>query len=163
VEIEEMLDRIKAAVAARSDSSFVIMARTDSFALEGIEGVISRSLAYKEVGADMIFAEALTTLEEYAEVVKRVGIPVLANLTEFGKTPNFNAQELGKVGVALALYPLSAFRAMSLAASLVYNAILNEGTQANVIDKMHTRQQVYNILDYENYEKQMDELFQKKS
>jgi len=156
-----MEDRIKSAVAARSDPSFVIMARTDAYGLEGLEGVIARGLAYKDAGADMLFPEALTSLSEFEEVATRVGIPTLANLTEWGKTPLFNAKELGETGVAIALYPLSAFRAMSLVATQVYEAILSDGSQAAVISNMHTRQQVYDILDYDKYEKQMDAVLKK--
>ena len=138
------------------------MARTDAYESEGLEGVIRRALAYKEAGADMLFPEALRSLEEFEEVVNKVDMPILANLTEFGKTPNFTAQQLASVGVSMALYPLSAFRAMSLAAMTVYETILKEGSQQGAISKMHTRQQVYDILDYDKYEKQMDELFKKK-
>jgi methylisocitrate lyase len=161
VETEEMVDRIKAAVAARRDTSFVVMARTDAMASEGLEGVINRCLAYKDAGADMIFPEALTKLEEYTEVADRVGLPILANITEFGKTPLYSASELAQSGVSIVLYPLSAFRAMSLAASMVYGAIASEGTQKNVLDQMHTRQQIYDIIGYDKYEKQMDDLFGK--
>lgn len=154
-----MCDRIKTAVAARRDPSFVIMARTDAYASEGLEGVIRRSLAYKEAGADMLFPEALTTLDEFKAVVEKVGIPVLANMTEWGKTPLFSAAELGEAGISIALYPLSAFRAMSLAAAQVYQTILQEGSQKTAIPSMHTRQQVYDVLDYEKYEAQMDKLF----
>lgn len=157
-----MVDRIKSASSARGDADFVIMARTDAYESEGIEGVVRRALAYKEAGADMLFPEALRTLEEFEEVVKRVEIPILANLTEFGKTPSFTAEQLASAGVSIALYPLSAFRAMSLAAMNVYETILKEGSQQSAIPTMHTRQQVYDILDYDKYEKQMDELFKKK-
>lgn len=158
-----MVDRIKAAVSARKDESFVIMARTDAMASEGLEGVIVRALAYKDAGADMIFPEALTTLEEYSELSKRVGLPILANITENGRTPLFTAAELAKSGVAIALYPLSAFRAMSLAASMVFEAIANDGSQKSMLGQMHTRQQVYDVLDYEKYEKRMDEMFGKRN
>lgn len=158
-----MVDRIKSGVSARRDASFVVMARTDAYETEGIEGVIARGNAYKEAGADMLFPEALRTLEEYEEVVKRVNMPVLANLTEFGKTPSFSASQLASVGVSLALYPLSAFRAMSLAALSVYETIMRDGTQQAAIPQMHTRQQVYDILDYDRFEKLMDSLFKKDS
>lgn len=161
VELEEMVDRIKAAVSARRDDSFVVMARTDAYDSEGIEGVVKRALAYKEAGADMLFPEALVTLQEFKEVVERVNMPVLANLTEFGRTPNFSRAQLAEVGVALALYPLSAFRAMSLAAMTVYETIMHDGTQKAAIEKMHTRQQVYDVLDYERYEQHMDALFKR--
>lgn len=140
----------------------MIMARTDAYESEGIEGVVRRAVAYKKAGADMLFPEALRTLAEFEEVVERVEMPVLANLTEFGKTPGFTAQELASVGVAMALYPLSAFRAMSHAAMTVYESIAREGTQQSVVPTMHTRQQVYDILGYDKYEKEMDELFKKK-
>lgn len=161
VDNDEMVDRIRTAAAARKDSSFVIMARTDAYAAEGLEGVISRGLAYKDAGADMLFPEALTSLEEFEEVARRVQIPILANMTEWGKTPLFTVEQLAEAGVAIALYPLSAFRAMSLAASLVYETILNTGTQAAVIEKMHSRQQIYDILDYDKYERQMDAVLKK--
>lgn len=157
-----MVDRIKSAASARKEADFVIMARTDAYELEGIEGVVRRALAYKDAGADMLFPEALRTLEEFEEVVKRVDMPILANLTEFGKTPAFTAEQLASAGVSIALYPLSAFRAMSIAAMNVYETILKEGSQQNAIPTMHTRQQVYDILDYDKYEKQMNELFKKK-
>jgi methylisocitrate lyase len=156
-----MVDRIKAAVAARGDPSFVIMARTDAYASEGLEGVIRRGLAYKEAGADMIFPEALQNASEFGLVAKEVGIPVLANMTEFGKTPLMKAEELGSVGVGISLYPLSAFRAMSMAAMSVYEAILRDGTQAAELENMHTRLQIYDVLNYEGFERQMDELFGK--
>lgn len=156
-----MVDRIKAAAAARKDSSFVIMARTDAYAAEGLDGVVARGLLYKEAGADMFFPEALTSLAEFEEVVNRVGIPVLANMTEWGKTPLFTAQQLADSGVSIALYPLSAFRAMSLAALRIYETILKDGTQAAAIDSMHTRQQIYEILDYDKFERQMDAILKK--
>lgn len=154
-----MVDRIKTAVSARKDPSFVIMARTDAYANEGLEGAIKRCMAYKDAGADMLFPEALKSLEEYQEIVRTVGLPVLANMTEWGKTPLFTAKELGSAGVAIALYPLSAFRAMSLAAMNIYSTILKEGTQCSVVNTMHTRQEIYDILQYDKFEKQMDELF----
>lgn len=154
----EMCDRIKSAVDAREDDNFVIMARTDAVASEGILQAISRTLAYVDSGADMIFAEALTTLDEYKYFVKEVKVPVLANITEFGKTPLFSKAELQSVGIGMILYPLSAFRAMSKAALTVFETILKEGSQKGVIDTMQTRQELYDVLGYLNYEKQLDEL-----
>ena len=155
----EMVDRLKAAADGRSDDSFVIMARTDAHAVEGQQSAIDRALRYVEAGADMIFAEALTTLEEYRQFTNAVRVPVLANITEFGKTPLFTVRELGSVGVGLVLYPLSAFRAMSKAAEAVYAAIRNEGTQKNLTDRMQTRAELYEVLGYHEYEKKLDELF----
>jgi len=156
---EEMADRIKAAVDAREDASFVIMARTDAHAVEGQKAAVERALAYVRAGADMIFAEALTSLEEYREFTTRVPVPVLANLTEFGKTPFFTTQELAQVGVRLVLYPLSAFRAMSQAALAVYRTIRRDGTQRAVVDRMQTREQLYAVLGYHEYEERLDRLF----
>lgn len=161
VAAEEMVDRIKAAVDARGDSRFVVMARTDAFADEGLAGAVERSQAYLAAGADMIFAEALTTLEEYRQFCGAVSAPVLANITEFGKTPLFAAAELGGAGVRLALYPLSAFRAMSKAAEQVFTAIRRDGTQRGMIDAMQTREELYTVLDYHSYERRMDGLFGK--
>ncbi len=158
---EEMVDRIKAAVDARSDPGFVIMARTDALAVEGLQPAIERALACVEAGADMIFPEALTSLEMYHQFAEAVGVPILANLTEFGVTPLFTTAELASAGVGLALYPLSAFRAMSAAALAVYQAIRKEGTQERVIPLMQTRAELYNYLDYYAYEKKLDELFEK--
>ena len=155
----EMCDRIKAAVDARTDPEFVIMARTDSHASEGLDAAIERSRQYVSAGADMIFAEALTSLDEYRKFTSALGVtPVLANITEFGKTPLFTARELGDAGVQLALYPLSAFRAMSNAAVAVYQAI-RQGTQLPVLESMQTREQLYNILNYHAYEQKLDALF----
>ena len=156
---EEMVDRIKAAVDARSDQSFVIMARTDALAVEGMESAIDRAVACVEAGADMIFPEAMTTLEQYAEFTQAVNVPVLANITEFGATPLFSADELASVGVKLQLFPLSAFRAMSQAALNVYQHILNDGSQQAVVDSMQTRMELYDYLGYHEYEKKLDELF----
>jgi methylisocitrate lyase len=156
---EEMVDRIKAAVDARSDQSFVIMARTDALAVEGMESAIDRAVACVEAGADMIFPEAMTTLEQYAEFTQAVNVPVLANITEFGATPLFSADELASVGVKLQLFPLSAFRAMSQAALNVYQHILNDGSQQAVVDSMQTRMDLYDYLGYHEYEKKLDELF----
>ncbi|MGD9391963.1 MAG: methylisocitrate lyase [Chromatiales bacterium] len=156
---EEMVDRIKAAVDARSDQSFVIMARTDALAVEGMESAIDRAVACAEAGADMIFPEAMTTLEQYAEFTQAVNVPVLANITEFGATPLFSADELASVGVKLQLFPLTAFRAMSQAALNVYQHILSDGSQQAVVDSMQTRMDLYDFLGYHEYEKKLDELF----
>jgi methylisocitrate lyase len=156
---EEMSDRIKAAVDGRTDPSFVIMARTDAHAVEGQQAALDRAQAYVAAGADMIFAEALTSLEEYKQFTAAIRVPVLANITEFGKTPLFTTTELGSVGVRLVLYPLSAFRAMSNAALAVYGALRKDGTQKNVMDLMQTRTELYDVLGYNEYEKKLDELF----
>jgi methylisocitrate lyase len=156
---EEMSDRIKSAVDGRTDPSFVIMARTDAHAVEGQQAALDRAQAYVAAGADMIFAEALTSLAEYQQFTAAIRVPVLANITEFGKTPLFTTTELGSVGVRLVLYPLSAFRAMSNAALAVYGALRKEGTQKNVMDLMQTRTQLYDVLGYNEYEKKLDELF----
>jgi methylisocitrate lyase len=159
VAADEMADRIKCAVDARRDDSFVVMARTDAHAIEGLGKAIERSQAYVDAGADMIFAEALTSLAEYSAFTKALGkVPVLANMTEFGKTPLFTAKELKSAGVAIALYPLGAFRAMSRAAEGVYAAIRSEGTQKSVVGGMQTRAELYEVLGYEEYEKRLDRL-----
>jgi methylisocitrate lyase len=155
----EMSDRIRAAVDARRDDSFVVMARTDAHAVEGQQAAIDRAAAYVEAGADMIFAEALTTLDEYRGFTTALSVPVLANITEFGRTPLFTAVELGKAGVRLVLYPLSAFRAMSRAALDVYGAIRRDGSQRAVVDRMQTRDELYAVLGYHDYERKLDELF----
>ena len=157
----EMVDRIKAAVDGRRDASFVIMARTDAHAVEGQAAALERAAAYVAAGADMIFAEALKTLEEYREFVARVPAPVLANLTEFGQTPLFSVDELRGVGVRLILYPLSAFRAASRAQTAVYQAIRSQGTQQSVVPTMQTRAELYEVLGYHEYERKLDELFGK--
>lgn len=162
VEAAEMCDRIKAAVDGRTDPRFVIMARTDAHAVEGQQAAVDRALKYVEAGADMIFAEALATLDEYRQFTQAVKVPVLANITEFGKTPLFTTQELGGAGVRLALYPLSAFRAMSKAAERVYGELRRQGTQKGVLDGMQTRAELYDVLGYMDYEKKLDELFRKK-
>ncbi len=162
VETGEMCDRIKAAVDGRSDDRFAIMARTDAHAVEGQQAALDRSAAYVEAGADMIFAEALTTVEEYRQFTNVIKVPVLANLTEFGKTPLFTAEELGEVGVAMTLYPLSAFRAMSKAALEVYAEIAETGTSAGAVDTMQTRMELYDVLGYQAYEDKLDELFAEK-
>jgi methylisocitrate lyase len=159
VEAAEMVDRIKAAVDARSDPKFAIMARTDAHAVEGQLAALERAAQYVEAGADMIFAEALTTLEEYREFTRAIDAPVLANLTEFGRTPLFGREELAKAGVKLALYPLSAFRAMAAAADNVYRSIREDGTQKAAVDGMQTRADLYEVLDYHAYEQKLDELF----
>jgi methylisocitrate lyase len=159
VPAEEMSDRIKSAVDGRTDPSFVIMARTDAHAVEGQQAALDRAQAYVAAGADMIFAEALTSLEEYKQFTAAIRVPVLANITEFGKTPLFTTTELGSVGVRLVLYPLSAFRAMSNAALAVYGALRKEVTQKNVMDLMQTRAELYDVLGYNEYEKKLDELF----
>jgi len=159
VETSEMVDRIKAAVDGRSDDRFTIMARTDAHAVEGLKAALDRSSAYVEAGADMIFAEALTTLDEYRQFTSAIDVPVLANLTEFGKTPMFTTEELADAGVSLALYPLSAYRAMSKAAEAVYETLRRDGTQKAVIDDMQTRDELYDVLGYHEYEDKLDRLF----
>ncbi|MGB5248070.1 MAG: methylisocitrate lyase [Gammaproteobacteria bacterium] len=155
----EMCDRIRAAVDARPDPRFVIMARTDAHAVEGQAAALDRAAAYVEAGADMIFAEALQTLDEYRDFTAAIKIPVLANITEFGKTPLFTTEELGDAGVRLALYPLSAFRAMSQAAVSVYSALREDGTQKRVLGRMQTRKELYEVLAYHDYEAKLDDLF----
>ncbi len=155
----EMVDRIKAAVDARGDD-FVIMARTDALAVEGMDSAIERAVACVEAGADMIFPEAMTELAQYERFVAAVGVPVLANITEFGATPLFSTTELGNAGVALVLYPLSAFRAMNQAALRVYEAIRRDGTQAKVVETMQTRMELYDFLRYHDFERKLDELFE---
>ena len=159
VDTAEMADRIKAAVDGRSDDKFTIMARTDAHAVEGLEAALDRSAAYVQAGADMIFAEALTTLDEYQQFTSAIDVPVLANLTEFGKTPLFTTEELANAGVSLALYPLSAYRAMSKAAAAVYETLRRDGTQKAVIDNMQTRDELYDVLGYHEYEDKLDQLF----
>jgi methylisocitrate lyase len=159
VPTQEMCDRLKAALDARRDDSFVIMARTDAHAVEGLAAAVMRAQAYVAAGADMIFAEAITTLAEYRQFTGAVTVPVLANLTEFGRTPLFTAHELAEAGVRLALYPLSAFRAMSLAAQEVYASIRKDGTQRAQLARMQTREELYDVLDYHAYEAQLDRLF----
>jgi methylisocitrate lyase len=161
VSTAEMVDRLKAALDARTDHQFVVMARTDAHAVEGLAAAIERSCAYVAAGADMIFAEALATLEDYQAFTKAVKVPVLANITEFGKTPLFTTAELSQVGVQLVLYPLSAFRAMNAAALKVFRAIIEEGTQKDVVPLMQTRAELYEVLGYEAYEQKLDELFGK--
>jgi methylisocitrate lyase len=159
VESAEMCDRIKAAVDARGDDRFVIMARTDAHAVEGQQQALARARAYVAAGADMIFAEALTSLAEYRQFTAAVTVPVLANLTEFGRTPLFTVEELAGAGIRMALYPLSAFRAMARAASAVYHEIRAHGTQRAVVPAMQTRDELYAVLGYHEYERKLDELF----
>ncbi len=159
VTADEMVDRLKAAADGRTDREFVLMARTDAHAVEGQQEAIERAQRYVEAGADMIFAEALTTLDEYRQFTAAVRAPVLANITEFGKTPLFTVAELASAGVGLVLYPLSAFRAMSKAAEVVYGAIRRDGTQKSVVDYMQTRTELYEVLGYHEYERKLDELF----
>ena len=159
VSTQEMVDRIKAAVNARSDSDFFIMARTDSFAQEGLQSAIARAQAYVEAGADGIFAEAVQTEAHYRAFSEALEVPLLANITEFGETELWNKQQLGEWGCAMVLYPLSAFRAMNKAAELVYKSVLAEGDQKAVVDMMQTRTELYNYLGYHDYEQTLDALF----
>jgi methylisocitrate lyase len=158
VSTAEMCDRLKAAVDARRDDAFVIMARTDAFAREGRQAAVERTAAYVEAGADMIFAEALYTLEDYRAFTRAIRVPVLANLTEFGMTPYFTVAELKRAGVKMILYPLTAFRAMSRAAELVYGALRKAGTQQPVLDLLQTREELYAVLKYYDFERKLDEL-----
>jgi len=159
----EMADRIKAAVDAKTDDAFVVMARTDALAVVGLEEVIERARIFEEAGADAIFAEAMTSLDMYQRVVDAVKIPVLANITEFGATPCYTTEELASVGIKMALYPLSAFRAMNAAALNVYQTLRREGSQQAVIDTMQTRNDLYEFLGYHDYEDKLDQLFTKES
>jgi methylisocitrate lyase len=154
-----MVDRVKAAVDARTDPQFFVIARTDALAGEGLERAIERSLACVEAGADAIFAEAVRDLETYRRFTAAVGAPVLANLTEFGQTPLLGLEALREAGVAMALYPLSAFRAMNQAALRVFEAIRRDGTQSAVLDTMQTREQLYDVISYHEFERQLDRLF----
>jgi len=156
---QEMVDRIKAAADARTDANFVIMARTDALAVEGLDAAIDRARACVDAGADMIFPEAITELAMYRKFADAVGVPILANLTEFGKTPLFTVDEIASAGVAIALYPLSAFRAMNQAALRVYQALRRDGTQKSVVDTMQTRDDLYEFLGYHGYEQKLDQLF----
>ena len=155
---EEMVDRIRAAVDARTDPNFVVMARTDALAVEGLEAAIDRARAYVEAGADMLFPEAITELSMYRQFADAVQVPILANITEFGATPLFTTDELRSANVAMALYPLSAFRAMNRAAEKVYNVLRQEGTQKSVIDIMQTRNELYESINYYQYEEKLDAL-----
>jgi methylisocitrate lyase len=159
---QEMVDRVKSAVDARTDDSFVIMARTDALAVEGMQSAIDRAMACVEAGADMIFPEAMNKLEQYAEFTKVVNVPVLANITEFGATPLYTTEELAGVGVKLVLYPLSAFRAMCKAAENVYTHLLQDGSQKNVVDTMQTRMELYDTIGYHAFEQKLDQLFAEK-
>ena len=159
VSTSEMVDRIKAAVDARYDDSFVIMARTDALAVEGLDAAIDRSSAFIEAGADMIFAEAVTELDQYQSFVSSLGVPILANITEFGATPLFSLEELRQAGVSLALYPLSAFRAMNKAAENTYRTILEVGHTKGLVDSMQTRSELYEYLNYHEFEQKLDDLF----
>ncbi|EML0363950.1 TPA: methylisocitrate lyase [Providencia rettgeri] len=162
VSTQEMVDRIKAAVDARTDDSFVIMARTDALAVEGIDAALERAQAYLDAGADMLFPEAITELSMYQKFTNNTSAPVLANLTEFGQTPLFTLDELRSVGIAIALYPLSAFRAMNKAAEQVYTTLRKEGTQKSVIPLMQTREELYQSIHYYDYEQKLDALFSQK-
>lgn len=161
VPTQEMVDRVKAAVDARTDAAFVVMARTDALALEGLERTLDRARAFVEAGADMIFPEAVETLDVYRRFAEALRVPILANVTEFGRTPLFTVDELRGAGVAMALYPLSAFRAQSKAALEVYRALRRDGTQRSVLDRMQTRDELYAQLDYLAFERRLDELFAK--
>ncbi len=161
VSTEEMVDRVKACVDARQDESFFIIARTDAFASEGMESSINRAKSYIEAGADGIFAEAMTDIEQYKIFKKAIGVPILSNMTEFGKTPLSSKEDLKNMDVDMILYPLSAFRAMNLAALKVYEKILSEGHQKNLLNQMQTREELYEFLDYAKYEKKLDDLFEK--
>ena len=159
VSTDEMVDRIKAAIDARTDPDFFIMARTDAFAQEGLEAAIERAQAYVAAGADGIFAEAVKTEEHYRAFAEALDVPILANITEFGQTELWSKEQLGEWGAAIVLYPLSAFRAMNKAAETVYQALLNDGHQRNVIDTMQTRMELYDYLGYHDYEQKLDALF----
>lgn len=161
VTLEEMVDRVKAAVDARNDPNFVIMARTDALAVEGLQSAIDRACACAEAGADMIFPEAMTELGMYQQFVDAVKVPVLANITEFGSTPLFTVDELASADVSMVLYPLSAFRAMNKAALNVYQTVKKEGTQKNVVDTMQTRMELYDCLGYHAFEQKLDALYKK--
>ena len=160
VSSKEMQDRIKAAVDAKTDPAFMIMARTDALANEGLEAALERVIAYEDAGADALFAEAVTEIDQYKKFSDQIKVPLLANITEFGKTPLFSKTELHEVGVDMVLYPLSAFRAMSKVAEEVYLEIKEQGTQQNLLNKMQTRDELYEILDYHTFEKKLDDLFQ---
>jgi methylisocitrate lyase len=160
---QEMVDRIKAAVDAKTDENFVVMARTDSLAVEGMDAAVERAMACVEAGADMIFPEAINTLDQYRTFTQAVKVPCLANITEFGATPLFTAEELASVGIRMQLFPLSAFRAMSKAAENVYRNILANGTQQATVDTMQTRMELYDYLGYHEYEQKLDELFAKEA
>ena len=160
VSSEEMQNRIKAAADAKTDSDFMIMARTDAIANEGLDSALRRAASYVEAGANAIFAEAVSEIEDYKKFSENLNVPIFANITEFGKTPLFSKEELKEVGVDMILYPLSAFRAMSKAAEGIYSEILDKGTQQDLIDKMQTRDELYEVLDYHTFEKKLDDLFE---
>ena len=159
VSTSEMVDRLKAALDAKTDPDFVVMARTDALSVEGLEAAVERAVAFQEAGADMIFAEALTDIEMYRKFTDVLDIPVLANMTEFGQTDLYTTEQLYKVGVEMVLYPLSAFRAMNKAALNVYQHLLKDGTQENVVDTMQTRMELYDFLNYHQFEQTLDKLF----
>ena len=161
VSIKDMTDRLKTAIKSKIDDSFFVMARTDAIASEGVEGALKRCKAYIEEGADGIFLEAVTSIDQYKEFKDNFSVPVLANITEFGKTPLFTQNELKEVGVDMVLYPLTAFRAMSLSAEKIYNSIIKHGTQESLLDIMQTREELYEVLDYYNFEKQLDDKLSK--
>ena len=161
VSIKEMTNRLKVAIKSKIDDSFFVMARTDAIASEGVEGALKRCKAYIEEGADGIFLEAVMSIDQYKEFKDNFSVPVLANITEFGKTPLFTQNELKEVGVDMVLYPLTAFRAMSLSAEKIYNSIIKHGTQESLLDIMQTREELYEVLDYYNFEKQLDDKLSK--
>ena len=158
---DEMADRIKAAVDARTDPGFVIMARTDALANEGLDSAVARAIQYVEAGADMIFPEAVPSIDMYRKFAAAVKVPILANITEFGKSPLYTVDELRSAGVGIVLYPLTAFRAMNKAALKVYQTVRKEGTQKNLVGEMQTREELYEIINYHAYEKKLDELFRR--
>jgi methylisocitrate lyase len=159
VSTQEMIDRIKTSVDSKTDQDFVVMARTDALANEGLESAIERALAYQEAGADALFPEAFIKLEQYVELKKHITIPILANITEFGQTPLFGCDELADSGVDMVLYPLTAFRAMSKAAEVVYREIKHNNSQESLLKNMQTRDELYDVLDYHSFENKLDELF----
>lgn len=163
VSTTEMVDRLKAALDAKTDANFVVMARTDALAVEGLDAAVERAVAFQEAGADMIFAEALTNIDMYRKFTDVLDIPVLANMTEFGKTDLYSTEQLHQVGVDMVLYPLSAFRAMNQAALNVYQHLLNDGTQEAVVDSMQTRMELYDFLNYHDFEQKLDKLFLNKA
>ena len=159
VSTQEMIDRIKTSVDSKTDQDFVVMARTDALANEGLESAVERALAYQEAGADALFPEAFIKLEQYVELKKHITIPILANITEFGQTPLFGCDELADSGVDMVLYPLTAFRAMSKAAEMVYREIKHNNSQESLLKNMQTRDELYDVLDYHSFENKLDELF----
>lgn len=163
VSTTEMVDRLKAALDAKTDANFVVMARTDALAVEGLDAAVERAVAFQEAGADMIFAEALTNIDMYRKFTDVLDIPVLANMTEFGKTDLYSTEQLHQVGVDMVLYPLSAFRAMNQAALNVYQHLFNDGTQEAVVDSMQTRMELYDFLNYHDFEQKLDKLFLNKA